>query len=325
MSEVKPLMISFIVIGMNEGKTVGLTIKSIYDYVEYNKINDYEIIYVDSRSTDNSIEIVNSFNNVKIFEITGEMNAAVARNIGAKEAKGNIFVFLDADMEIQKDFYHQVFKDNKLIYPFISGQLKNIFYNAKWEKVDENFLFPNLSNDTYYSTTGGYFIIEKKLWDSVNGMKTKFKRAEDLDLGLRLAQSGTLLFRKKDLFVTHHTIDYQNASRMWKMLSNGSFLYSTSLLYREHLLNKYIYKNLFRKDYSLVFLLLSVLFSFFTLIPFGAYVGLIAGRSALQKKVAGNSNFVGTFSFLFLKDVSALLGLALFFPKNKKISYKQIS
>ena len=318
-------MISFIIIGMNEDKTIELTIKSIYAYIEYNNLSEYEIIYVDSRSTDESMNIVKKYAEIKIFEVTGVMNAAISRNVGAMEAKGDALIFLDADMEIQSQFHKEVFKDGKLIYPFISGQLKNIFYNAKWEKVDENFLFPNLLNDTYSSTTGGYFIIEKKLWDSVNGMKTKFKRAEDLDLGLRLAQSGILLLRKKDLFVTHHTIDYQNASRMWKMLFNGSFLYSTSLLYREHIFNKYIYKNILRKDYSLVFLLFSVLFSFFTLIPLAAYLALIAGRSALQKKVAGNSNFIGTFVFLSLKDVSALLGLALFFPKNKKISYKQIS
>lgn len=317
-------MISFIVIGKNEGKTIGLTIRSIRNYVKHNDVNDYEIIYVDSRSTDNSIEIAREFSEVKIYEITGPLNAAIARNIGAKEAKGDTLIFLDADMEIQSEFHKEAFKDGKLIYPFVSGQLKNIFYNAKWEKVDENLLFPHLSNDIYCSTTGGYFIIEKKIWDSVNGMKTKFKRSQDLDLGLRLAKHGTLLLRKKDLFVVHHTVHYQNSSRMWEMLFNGSFLYSTSLLYREHLFNKYIYKYLFRNDYSLIILVSAILLLYFSCVPIILYLITIVARVAMQKKVVGNSSYIARISFLCLKDITAFFGFIFFFPKNKTIKYKKL-
>lgn len=318
-------MISFIVIGKDEEKTIDLTIKSIYTYLEYNSVKNYEIIYVDSKSTDQSLNIVKQYEEVNIFEITGEINAAIARNVGANEAKGDVFIFLDSDMEIQKEFHKEVFDENdQLTYPFISGQLKNIFYNEEWNVIDENILFPKLKKDTSYPTTGGYFIIEKELWSSVGGMQTRFKRAEDLDLGLRLAEKGILLLRKKELFVIHHTIDYQHKSRIFKMLFNGSFLYSTSLLYREHILNKYNYIDLIRKESSLITLNISILLSIISLHTLLFYFLVVFLRSFMQGKLKGNSGFLHRLLFLVVKDFMTLAGFFLFFPKNKNLKYKKI-
>lgn len=317
-------MISFVVIGRNEARTIQKTIESIFAYIQYNNITDYEIIYVDSESTDNSLEIVQKFKEVKIFEITGEISAAIGRNIGAKEAKGEVLVFLDADMEIEKTFHDAVFENNKLIYPFVSGQLKNIFYNEKWEVIDNNFLFSNLKEDKFVATTGGYFIIEKKLWDSVKGMKTKYKYGEDMDLGLRLAKKGTLLLRKNMLFVKHHTVHFQNEARMWKMLFGGYFFYTTSLLYRDHWLNKYIYKLMIRKDYSYLILVVTVLLTIFYPAAILFYFLVLIARTIARSKIKGNATYFKTFIFLLLKDLMVPFGFITFFPKKKKLSYKRI-
>ena len=84
-------MISFIIIGKNEGWRLQKCLQSISYVVEQDAIANYEIIYVDSQSTDNSIELAKQYG-AKAFLITGECNAAIARNIGAKEAIGDIFV-----------------------------------------------------------------------------------------------------------------------------------------------------------------------------------------------------------------------------------------
>ena len=34
------------------------------------------------------------------------------------------------------------------------------------------------------------FFIERDLWFSVNGMKTKYRRSQDIDFGLRLASNN---------------------------------------------------------------------------------------------------------------------------------------
>ena len=67
-------MISFIVIGKNEGWKLSKCIQSIYDTIEYNKLNNSEIIYVDSSSTDKSIEKARKFKKIEIFQLTGYVN-----------------------------------------------------------------------------------------------------------------------------------------------------------------------------------------------------------------------------------------------------------
>ncbi len=311
------IVISFIVIGMNEVKTVGLTMKSILRYTSYNKIDNYEIIYVDSRSTDNSIDIVKEFKEVKIFEITGEINAAIARNIGAIEAEGDIFIFLDADMEIEREFHNVVFNNNRLIYPFISGQLKNIFYNENWLKVKETLHFPNLKKDRYYPETGGFFIIKKDLWFLVDGMRTKYRRSQDIDFGLRLAKRGVLLLRKKELFVIHHTVSYLDKRRAWKMLFDGSLLFQTSVMIRDHLFNPYIYRRLFRTSYTLIILFFSLLGSIVSPYVLLIHPTVIGAKVLIVKKGK-------LFAYYYLRDIFSFLGLFLFFPREKKLIYKKI-
>ena len=63
-------MISFIIIGKNEGWRLEKCLQSIVSIVKQDKIVDYEIIYVDSRSTDDSIELAKQYG-AKAFLIKG--------------------------------------------------------------------------------------------------------------------------------------------------------------------------------------------------------------------------------------------------------------
>lgn len=318
------MKITFIVVGKDESKTLNLTFDSILKYIEINTINEFEIIYVDSNSKDNSIEIARKYKFVKIFLITSKPNSAIARNIGAENAKGEILYFLDADMEINPQFFNNIFKENKLIHPFISGQLENIFYDKNWNFLEKSYLFKNLNDDCYVSTNGGYFIITKELWNSVGGMKNKYRRSQDIDLTLRIAKNGVLLLRKKEIFVKHHTINYNNKARIWKMLFDGSILYQSSILFRDHLLNKHFYKDFFRKQYTLFILFCSILLSFFSIEFLLIHPLTVFLRSYISNKAKGDSPRIIIFLNSYLKDIFSLCGIFFFFPNYDKIKYKAI-
>jgi len=319
-------MISFIIIGKNEANTLKMCIDSVLTSVKYNQIKYFEIVYVDSQSTDNSLDIAKQFSNIQIFQIIGTCNAAIARNIGAKESKGKILCFLDADMELDKDFLKKIIKNNQLIYPFISGQIQNIFYNNYqiWKKVDEKKINFESLKDKYFVTTGGYFIINRDLWFAVKGMKTKYRRSQDLDLGLRLSKKDFKLLRKKDLMVKHHTVDYQNKKRMWKMLFDKSLIYQTSLLYREHIFNKHIYPVIFRKSYTLIILIISIILSLINVYCIGIFFFLVLIRVVLQKNVKNNASIFDRLIYRILIDIFSLIGFFIFFPPKYELNYKKI-
>jgi len=124
-------MISFIIIGKNEGWKLLKSIESVFKAIEINKIKNSEVIYVDSKSTDNTLNAIKKYKNLKIVLIEGETNAAVARNIGFKESANQNLVFIDGDMEIKSDFLPLILdNNNNLKYPFCSGNWINYNYDS---------------------------------------------------------------------------------------------------------------------------------------------------------------------------------------------------
>ena len=319
-------MISFIIIGRNEGWKLTKCFKSIFDTIEYNRLLEYEVIYVDSNSRDNSIVIAKKFMKIKIFKITGICNAAIGRNIGAKESKGDTLFFIDGDMEIIPKFLPLVYNEKTgLKYDFVSGQFENNYYD-----INGMFLYKEnyytLSKDKYQTTTGGLFLIKKKLWNSVNGMRTKYKKSQDLDLGFRLSEIVIKLLIKRELLARHHTISYKDSSRMWKMLFNGTEFYRIVLL-RDHIKNINQLKNYFRVNYTSLLLMFTLIaFLFFnklSLVSF--YLGIILIRSVINMR-KDLLRIPSRFIYFILHDISLWFALFLFWPKEiNNIEYQKVS
>src|SRR6188768_245284 len=121
------LRVSFIVIGRNVARTIEACLRSTVLVCESHGITNYEVIYVDSQSDDSTLDIVAKLNWVTVYRILGHYNAAIARNIGAQEATGDIFFFIDGDMTLEHGFLDKVLNhDNSLTYPFVSGDILNV-------------------------------------------------------------------------------------------------------------------------------------------------------------------------------------------------------
>lgn len=79
---------------------------------------DIEIILVDDGSTDKTRDIVKKFKEVTLLK-GKHKGPGVSRNLGAKRAKGEILVFVDADMTFDKDYVKNltspIFKDKKIL------------------------------------------------------------------------------------------------------------------------------------------------------------------------------------------------------------------
>ncbi|HIC30474.1 MAG TPA: glycosyltransferase [Flavobacteriaceae bacterium] len=94
--------ISVIIPMLNEAENIGRLLQHLIDNTQYK--NKLEIIVVDGGSTDNSVEIVEKFNQKNFKLINSAKGRAKQMNIGAKAATGTILYFLHADSFPPKHF-----------------------------------------------------------------------------------------------------------------------------------------------------------------------------------------------------------------------------
>lgn len=325
-------MIGFIIIGRNEGQKLVRCIESIQRTVDQNHLEDHEIIFVDSNSTDNSIELVSKLaGRIRILKVTGKSNPAIGRNTGAAASDADILCFIDGDMEIVPDFFPLVLDEaGKLKEPFVSGQFENIYYDQNGQRTgSELYVKSVLEQDRYQITTGGLFLIRRELWDSVGGMDERFITGEDLDLGLRLARKGHLLLRKKELMAIHHTRPYKSNSRMWQDLISGKSLYARGLLYRKHLLmgNRHICKRMLKSDPTFLLLILCCILALITGLYYYMLTVYLAGLITaiiFFRKFHSLSGLISSIFYQLVRDIFTTFSLLFFYPGKADIRYERV-
>lgn len=318
-------MISFIVIGKNEGWKLKLCFDSILNVVQKDEINAYEVVYVDSRSSDDSIALAKTYPNIRVFLVTGECNAGVGRNIGAKEALGNILFFIDGDMELQPNFLKNVLCDNekRLVYPFISGLHLDMLYDTSWK-----FRYSQLENhppcdEIWMITTGGLFMVERKYWEELGGIDTRLRANEDYDFGLRMSERGVKMCRKCQLLVKHHTTPYNLRSTYvtWAKYS--------SVVFRKHWRNIEYWKRLLIPAQYTAFTLMGCVASLIIGVIFYPscwWLLLLVGYLLILLRKAKKQNEVNVIMMIWLimrRDVVFLTSILCFWPKPIELKYEE--
>ncbi len=109
------MRVSVVIPAYNEKSSIGDCLGSILKQSH----KDLEIIIVDDGSSDKTKEIVKNFP-VKLLE-QKHLGPGLARNLGAKEAKGDILVFVDADMVFDEKFIE------RLVAPILKGEAIGTF------------------------------------------------------------------------------------------------------------------------------------------------------------------------------------------------------
>lgn len=95
-----------------------------------------EIIVVDDGSTDNSVALISllAHKGSVVLLRQKHFGAGSARNVGASRARGNILVFVDADMTFDKSFVEN------LVKPIISGEAIGTFSKDEYLSNTESSL-----------------------------------------------------------------------------------------------------------------------------------------------------------------------------------------
>jgi len=216
-------MISVVIPLYNKVRYIAETINSVLNQT----FSEFEVIIINDGSTDESLNLVNTFSDerIKVFTIKNS-GVSVARNTGVEKSKYDYIAFLDADDYWDKKFLSEIIKlvdENPDRNVFATGRVSkfpnheveydNYFLPQKEEnglvdylKVISQFLPPvNSSNSVFRKSS----LINAGLF------KEGHKQHEDHDLWLRVCQENLVVYLNK--FLSFYRKDIEDSGSQSKL------------------------------------------------------------------------------------------------------------
>ena len=177
-------MFSIVIPTLNEEKYLPFLLESI----KKQNLNDLEIIVADAGSKDKTVEITKRFG---CSIIKGGLPAK-GRNEGAKVAKGDLFLFLDADTILPENFFEKAlaeFKKRNL-------DIASFCLEPKTKSNFKKFLFiffynwPILILEKILAHGAQAILAKKEIFEKVGGFDEGVKFAEDHSFMRKAKKSG---------------------------------------------------------------------------------------------------------------------------------------
>ena len=232
--------ISIVIRTYNEQKHLPEVLESIKNQTYKN----YEIVLVDSQSTDKTVEIAKKYGAKIVPILKKDFNYSYASNVGVQNSTGDIICFLSGHSVPAKQNYleetNKVFQDKKVggcygdvvalkdgsiwekIYNKL-GYLKNILFSKKDSVKLENKIHPGILSCSNASVRKS--ILDKHLFANELGKKG----GEDVELAYRIIMDDYYIAQVPELLVKHS--HGSNLKKFLKELKNWKIMYSEVLEY----------------------------------------------------------------------------------------------
>ena len=190
-------LISIITPNYNASKYIAATIES----VQKQTYSNWELLIVDDCSSDNSVEIIKTFQKndarIKLLELTQNAGPAIVRNEGIKQAQGNYLTFIDADDIWLPNFIETSLKKIKESEGFVFASYHR--FNEDLEPCYKDFIVPSkvnyadiLKSNSISCLTAfididklGKFYMPEVLYRQDMGLWLKYLKRIDVAIGIK--------------------------------------------------------------------------------------------------------------------------------------------
>lgn len=213
--------LSIVVIGRNEGESLMRCLRSIWA-MQFPR-ERYEVIYVDSNSTDGSPERAEQ-TGARVIPLKGRTTAARGRNAGWRAALGEFVFFVDGDTVLDAGYVAKSMPEfSNPEVAVVWGHLRethpeNSIYNRI---IDLDWIYP--AGWTDYC--GGIAIMRRSVLLAVNGFDEHLVAGEEPELCRRIRGAGFRILHN-DAFMAGHDLAMMHFSQYWRRGVRSGYAYA---------------------------------------------------------------------------------------------------
>jgi glycosyltransferase involved in cell wall biosynthesis len=187
------IKISVIVPTYNEEKNIRSCMKSLSNQTLPRE--EYEIIVVDYKSMDRTVEIAKKYADRVIQQKSKGVGGA--RNDGARIAKGEILATTDADTLLPKDWLERILKDFEkktvvCVYGYLIPGKNNGIYKLLFRSLNWGF-FLGTKLELYDNICAANAAFRKKQYMEVGGF-LDMPVFDDIEISIRMRKRGRIVF-----------------------------------------------------------------------------------------------------------------------------------
>ena len=215
--------VSVIIPTYNRVNVLTRAIDSVLDQT----VTDLEIIVVDDGSTDDTLSVLNSYQDPRVRHIAHDTNrgANIARNTGIEAAKGEYVAFLDSDDEWQSEKLERqlgrlVSKPDEYVAAYCGFEIRTpgttgrvaMLGAAVLSRRDPQYvteggekLMGEILADNVHPGAGSTLMVETSVAQEIGGFDETLDRFQDPEIVLRILEVGKVACVDEPLVIRYDT------------------------------------------------------------------------------------------------------------------------
>lgn len=197
-----------------------------------------EVIVVDDASRDGTGAVAAAFP-CRLISLTGNRGQSYCRNLGAREAGGEILAFLDSDCVADKGWLREIvpyFRWERI--GAVGGRVDGYFTESPLDRYENAFSSLSMGahilyggrDDSLVYTPMCNLLVRRHVYADTGGIRADMRVGEDVDFCWRMRAKGRVL-----LYVPFGGVLHKHRNRLVRMLNRRSeYGTSEARLYRLH-------------------------------------------------------------------------------------------
>jgi glycosyltransferase involved in cell wall biosynthesis len=227
--------LSIIVIGRNEAVRIAMCLRSLLVALE--DYGDYEIIYVDSASEDETVEIARQFP-IRILQLRHDwkLTPSAGRFVGYRHSTGTYLLFVDGDTVVHKRWIKEslAFLEQRPDIGGVAGVMHQAYQNrdGRCVAVKKNHFGQTPDRPVQIATTlGGIALYRREAMEKVGTFNPFLSTGEECEVALRIQRAGYQLARIYAPMCITYSMPRESVAEIMRRSRSHLYDYGTTLRY----------------------------------------------------------------------------------------------